>query len=41
MTGQVNPANRSVEAHLEGDTRKVLVNGDEYYEVPLAAIEGD
>jgi len=41
MTGYVNATNRSVEAHLEGDTWKVAVNGDEYYEVPLAAIEGD
>jgi len=41
MTDYVNATNRTVDARLEGDTWKVVVNGNEYYEVPQAAIEGD
>jgi len=40
MTEYVNATNREVEATLEGDTWTVIVNDEEVYEVPLAAIEG-
>jgi len=40
MTGYVNATNREVDASLDGDTWTVTVDGDEVYEVPLAAIEG-
>ncbi len=36
----VNAANRKVEAHLDGDTWIVTIDGNEVYQVPLAAIEG-
>lgn len=40
LTDEVNATNREVEAELEGDTWRVVVDGEEEYEVPLAAIEG-
>ena len=40
MSDYVNASNREVDASLEGDTWTVTINGDEIYEVPLAAIEG-
>ncbi|MCF1184553.1 hypothetical protein L0E83_14055 [Marichromatium gracile] len=40
MTGYVNATNRSVEASRDGDTWTVVIDGQEVYEVPLAAIEG-
>ena len=40
MTDTVNATNREVEATLNGDTWTVIINGEEVYEVPLAAIEG-
>ena len=40
MTGYVNASNREVDARLEGDTWLVTIDGNELYEVPLAAIEG-
>ena len=40
MNDYVNASNREVEARLEDDTWLVTVNGEEIYEVPLAAIEG-
>jgi hypothetical protein len=40
MKGYVNSGAGEVEAHMEGDTWMVIVNGKERYEVPLAAIEG-
>ena len=40
MKEYINAANREVEAVLENDTWIVTVNGEEVYEVPLAAIEG-
>jgi hypothetical protein len=40
MKDYINAANREVEAVLENDTWIVTVNGEEVYEVPLAAIEG-
>ena len=40
MTDYVNATNRQVASRLEGDTWIVTINGDEIYEVPLAAIEG-
>ncbi|AHF05108.1 hypothetical protein MARPU_15610 [Marichromatium purpuratum 984] len=40
MTGYVNATNRSAEASLDGDTWTVVIDGQEVYEVPLAAIEG-
>ena len=40
MKDYINAANREVEAVRENDTWIVTVNGEEVYEVPLAAIEG-
>jgi len=40
MKDYVNATNREADAHLEGDTWIVIINGEEVYEVPLAAIEG-
>jgi hypothetical protein len=40
MKDYINAANRDVEAVLENNTWIVTVNGEEVYEVPLAAIEG-
>ena len=40
MTDYVNATNRQAASRLEGDTWIVTINGDEIYEVPLAAIEG-
>jgi hypothetical protein len=40
MTGYVNATNREANAKLNGDTWTVTINGNEVYEVPLAAIEG-
>lgn len=40
MTDYVNATNREIEAELVGDTWTVVVNGQEIYQVPLAAIEG-
>lgn len=40
MKDYVNATNREAEARMEGDTWIVTINGDEVYEVPLAAIEG-
>jgi len=40
MKDYVNATNREAEATLEGDTWTVVINGEEVYEVPLAAIEG-
>jgi hypothetical protein len=40
MTDYVNATNREVDARLQGDTWIVTINGEEVYEVPLAAIEG-
>jgi len=40
MKDNVNSAAGKVDAHMEGDTWIVIVNGKERYEVPLAAIEG-
>ena len=40
MTDYVNASNREVEARLDGDTWTVTIDGEEVYEVPLAAIEG-
>jgi hypothetical protein len=40
MTGHVNASNGTVAAELNGDTWTVTVDGNEVYEVPLAAIEG-
>ncbi len=40
MTGYVNATNREVDAHLDGDTWTVTIDGGDVYEVPLAAIEG-
>ncbi len=40
MTDFVNAANREVEARLDGDTWTVIINGEDEYQVPLAAIEG-
>ena len=36
----VNATNREADARLEGDTWIVTINGEEVYEVPLAAIGG-
>lgn len=36
----VNATSGEVDAHLEGDTWSVVINGKERYEVPLALIEG-
>jgi hypothetical protein len=41
MTDYVNATNREAEAQLNGDTWVVTINGEETYEVPIAAIEGD
>jgi hypothetical protein len=41
MTDYVNATNREADARLEGDTWIVTIDGQELYEVPLAAIEGD
>lgn len=40
MKDYVNATNREAEATLEGDLWTVVINGEEVYEVPLAAIEG-
>lgn len=40
MTDYINSAAGEVDANLHGDTWTVIVNGEERYEVPLAAIEG-
>ena len=40
MTDYVNATNREVEASLQSDIWTVIVNNNEVYEVPLAAIEG-
>ena len=40
MKDYVNATNREAEATREGDTWTVVINGEEIYEVPLAAIEG-
>lgn len=40
MKDYVNATNREAEARMEGDTWIVTINGDEVYEVPMAAIEG-
>ena len=40
MTDYINATNREAEARMEGDTWIVTINGEEVYEVPLAAIEG-
>jgi hypothetical protein len=40
MKDYVNSGAGEVEAQMEGDTWMVIVNGEERYEVPLAAIEG-
>lgn len=40
MQDYVNATSGEVEAHMEDDTWIVVVNGEERYEVPLAAIEG-
>lgn len=40
MTDYINATNREADARLEGDTWIVTINGNEIYEVPLAAIEG-
>jgi hypothetical protein len=36
----INATNREAEAELEGDIWRVVIDGEEEYEVPLAAIEG-
>jgi hypothetical protein len=42
QTGEpyVNATNREVEARMRGDTWIVTINGEEVWEVPLAAVEG-
>ena len=40
MTGYINATNRKVDARLEGDTWIITIDGEEVYDVPLAAIEG-
>lgn len=40
MKDYINATNREVDARIEGDTWIVVINGEEVYEVPLAAIEG-
>ena len=40
LTEYINATNRSLESKLEGDTWKIIINGKEFYEVPIAAIEG-
>ena len=40
MKDYVNATNREADASFEGDTWTVTINGDEIYQVPLAAIEG-
>lgn len=40
MQDYINASNREVETEKQGDTWTVTVNGEEIYEVPLAAIEG-
>jgi hypothetical protein len=40
MKDYLNATNREAEARMEGDTWIVTINGEEVYEVPLAAIEG-
>lgn len=40
MKDYVNATNREADAHLDGDTWTVTINGTEVYEVPLALIEG-
>ncbi|MEJ2402285.1 MAG: hypothetical protein P8Y52_12965, partial [Xanthomonadales bacterium] len=40
MKDYVNATNREAKATRQGDTWTVTINGEEVYEVPLAAIEG-
>ena len=40
MKDYINAANRETEARMEDDTWFVTIDGEEVYEVPLAAIEG-
>jgi hypothetical protein len=40
MKDYINATNREAEATRQGDTWTVTINGEEVYEVPLAAIEG-
>lgn len=40
LTDYVNATNREAKAVLNGDLWTVTINGEEIYEVPLAAIEG-
>lgn len=40
MTGYINATNRKVDAKRKDDTWIVTIDGNEVYEVPLAAIEG-
>ena len=40
MTEYVNATNLKVDARLERDTWIITIDGEEVYEVPLAAIEG-
>lgn len=40
MKDYVNSASGEVEAHIDGDTWFVTINGEDRYEVPLALIEG-
>jgi hypothetical protein len=40
MKDYVNASAGEVDTRLEGDTWIVIANGEERYEVPLAAIEG-
>ena len=40
MTDYVNATNREADARRDGDTWIVTINGNEEYQVPLAAIEG-
>jgi hypothetical protein len=40
MSDYVNATNREVNARLQGDTWIVTTESGEYYEVPLAAVEG-
>lgn len=40
MSDYVNATNRDADARLDGDTWVVTIDGNDVYEVPLAAIEG-
>lgn len=40
MSDYINATNREAEAVLDGDLWTVTINGEEVYQVPLAAIEG-